>query len=90
MSLTCSGSHKPGLLHIAFNQDNSCIAIGSSEGIRIYHIDTHQICYRDDIGAVGCVERIVFVDSKLLGEFGCPWQRSRGPATLDLCCCAVS
>lgn len=55
MSLTCSGSHKPGLLHISFNQENSCIAIGTSEGIRIYHIDTHQVCYRDDIGAVGWV-----------------------------------
>lgn len=56
MSLTCTGSHRAGLLHIAFNQDNSCIAIGTSEGIRIYHIDTHQICYRDDIGAVGCAQ----------------------------------
>jgi hypothetical protein len=53
MSLTCNGSHKPGLLHVAFNQDSSCIAVGTAEGIRIFHVDTHQICYKDDIGAVG-------------------------------------
>lgn len=63
MSLTCSGSHKAGLLHIAFNQDNSCICIGTSEGIRIYHIDTHQICYRDDIGAVGYATDLLYYPS---------------------------
>lgn len=53
MSLTCNGSHRSGLLHLAFNQDNSCIAVGTSEGIKIYNIDTHQICFKNNIGAVG-------------------------------------
>lgn len=53
MSLSCGSQPKSGVLHIAFNQDSSCIALGTVDGIRIYHLDTHQICYRDDIGAVG-------------------------------------
>jgi hypothetical protein len=53
MSLTCSGKHNPAVLHIAFNQNSSCIVLGTADGIRIYHVDTHSVCYRDDIGAVG-------------------------------------
>ena len=28
----------------------------STDGIRIYNIDTHQTCYRIDIGAIGWVQ----------------------------------
>eukprot|EP00879_Flechtneria_rotunda_P031277 GHRR01034153.1.p1 GENE.GHRR01034153.1~~GHRR01034153.1.p1 ORF type:complete len:216 (+),score=52.76 GHRR01034153.1:491-1138(+) len=82
MSLSCSGSHKPGLLHIAFNQDSTCIAIGTSEGIRIYHIETHQICYKDDIGAVGIVE-MLFCTS-LLAYVGAGDQPSLTPRKLTV------
>uniref|UniRef100_A0A383W1Z6 Anaphase-promoting complex subunit 4 WD40 domain-containing protein n=1 Tax=Tetradesmus obliquus TaxID=3088 RepID=A0A383W1Z6_TETOB len=82
MSLTCSSSHKPGLIHIAFNQDNSCICIGTSEGIRIYHIETHQICYRDDIGAVGIAE-MLFCTS-LLVYVGAGDQPSLTPRRLSV------
>ncbi len=54
MSLTCAGVHKPGLLHVAFNQDGSCVVLGTAEGVRIFHIETHAQCYRNDMGAVGC------------------------------------
>lgn len=52
-SIICHGSHKPGLNCVAFNQDASCIVVATSEGVRIYSVDTHQICYRYNVGAVG-------------------------------------
>lgn len=82
MSLSCGGSHKPGLLHISFNQDNSCISIGTSEGIRIYHIETHQTCYRDDIGAVGVAE-MLFCTS-LLAFVGAGDQPALTPRRLSV------
>ena len=53
-SFSCNGSHRPGLLHLAFNQDASCIAAGTSEGIRVFSLDTHAAVYKHAIGAVRC------------------------------------
>jgi autophagy-related protein 18 len=53
MSLRCPINNSAGLVCLSFNQDSSCIALGTTDGIRIYNIDTHQTCYRIDIGAIG-------------------------------------
>jgi hypothetical protein len=52
MALACTGNQQ-GLLHVAFNQDNSCLSLATREGLRIYSIDTHSVCYRNAIGAIG-------------------------------------
>ena len=54
MALSCTGNQQ-GLLHVSFNQDNTCLALATRDGLRIYSIDTHQIVYRNSIGALGCV-----------------------------------
>jgi autophagy-related protein 18 len=53
MALRCTPGQTSGLLCISFNQDNSCIALGTADGARIYNIDTHKVCYRSTIGAIG-------------------------------------
>jgi hypothetical protein len=53
MALACLGNPQ-GLLYMAFNQDNTCLALGTRDGLRIYSIDTHQVVYRKAIGALGC------------------------------------
>jgi hypothetical protein len=52
-SISCAGAHKAGLNYIAFNQDATCLALATSAGVRIYNIETHQLCYKYDVGAVG-------------------------------------
>ncbi|KIY98672.1 hypothetical protein MNEG_9291, partial [Monoraphidium neglectum] len=52
MALACTGNQQ-GLLHVSFNQDNTCLALATRDGLRIYSIDTHQIVYRNAIGALG-------------------------------------
>jgi hypothetical protein len=52
MALVCTGGHQQGLHFLAFNQDNSCISMATSEGIRIFNLVTHQICYKNNIGAL--------------------------------------
>lgn len=56
MALACTGNQQ-GLLHLSFNQDNTCLALATRDGLRIYSIDTHQIVYRNSIGALGCAAR---------------------------------
>ncbi|KAF8066255.1 ATG18B [Scenedesmus sp. PABB004] len=80
MSLACGGRHCPGLLSLSFNQDASCLAVGTAEGIRVYHVETHQTCFRDDIGAVGIAE-MLFCTS-LLAYVGAGDQPSLTPRRL--------
>lgn len=58
MSLVVGPGNPQGLLHVTFNQDNTCLALSTREGLRIYSIDTHQVCYRNAIGAIGLSEML--------------------------------
>ena len=44
---------RSGVLFLTFNQDSTCLAIGSHQGVHIYNVDTHKLCYRYAVGAVG-------------------------------------
>lgn len=57
-----------GVLYTSFNQDGSCIIMGTSEGIRIYSINSHRIVNDDRVGAV-CVAEMLF-NTCLVGYVG--------------------
>lgn len=41
-----------GVAYLSFNQDFTCLAIADFKGIKIYSLDTHNICFSYDVGAV--------------------------------------
>ncbi|KAI9099173.1 hypothetical protein K1719_024940 [Acacia pycnantha] len=43
----------PTLLHISFNQDSGCFAVGTDHGFRIYNCDPFREIFRRDFGAGG-------------------------------------
>lgn len=47
---------RSGILFLTFNQDSTCVAIGSQQGVHIYNVDTHKLCYRHSIGAIRQVQ----------------------------------
>jgi autophagy-related protein 18 len=47
---------KEQVLHFSFNQDNTCIAIGTTRGFRIYQCFPFKLVSWGDIGAVRIVE----------------------------------
>ncbi|KAI8477507.1 MAG: WD40-repeat-containing domain protein [Monoraphidium minutum] len=57
MALACTGNQQ-GLLYLSLNQDNTCLALATREGLRIYSIDTHQVVYRNSVGALGLAEML--------------------------------
>ncbi|KAK4441753.1 Autophagy-related protein 18a [Sesamum alatum] len=49
------------LLHVSFNQDHGCFAIGTDRGFRIYNCDPFREIFRRDFdgnGGVGAVEML--------------------------------
>lgn len=52
MALACSNNAQ-GLLFLTFNQDGTCLALATREGLRIYSIDAHAAVYRSAVGAIG-------------------------------------
>jgi hypothetical protein len=62
MSLACTGNAQ-GLLHVSFNQDGSCLALATREGLRIYSVDAHAVVYKNPIGAIRC-------GARTRGQFG--------------------
>ncbi|KAJ3106688.1 autophagy protein [Phlyctochytrium planicorne] len=53
-----AGSSAEGLLFVNFNQDASCISVGSRQGYRIYNVDPFGKCYGKLDGGIGIVEML--------------------------------
>ncbi|PNH10768.1 Autophagy-related protein 18, partial [Tetrabaena socialis] len=77
-----SSGSKSGVLYATFNQDCTCVALGSQQGVHIYNVDTHKLCYRHAIGAVSIVE-MLFCTS-LVGFVGAGEQPALTPRKLTL------
>ena len=41
-----------GLLHVAFNQDNTCLVVTDMNGLSVFSIEQHKRAFRLDIGAI--------------------------------------
>ncbi|KAG5985122.1 autophagy protein [Claviceps digitariae] len=48
----------PSLNFITFNQDHSCLAVGTSKGFRIYHTDPFSRIYSNDDGNIAIIEML--------------------------------
>ncbi|KAI9898153.1 hypothetical protein N3K66_006513 [Trichothecium roseum] len=48
----------PNLNFITFNQDHSCLAVGTSKGFRIFHTDPFSRIFSSDDGNIGIVEML--------------------------------
>ncbi|CAA7409385.1 unnamed protein product [Spirodela intermedia] len=70
------------ILCASFNQDNSCFAIGTRDGFRIYDAQTGRLCYERSIGAFSIVEMLF--TSSLLAIVGAGEQPSLSPRRLCL------
>ncbi|KAL2755842.1 hypothetical protein ACRALDRAFT_2042107 [Sodiomyces alcalophilus JCM 7366] len=46
------------LNYINFNQDHSCLAVGTSKGFRIYHTDPFSKIFSSDDGNIGIIEML--------------------------------
>lgn len=52
MPLVSPATSEAGILSLSFNQDNSCVAIATLEGIKIFGIDLRRVLYSYDLGGV--------------------------------------
>ena len=50
-----------GLLHVAFNQDNTCLVVTDMNGLSVFSIEQHKRAFRLDIGAIRYGRRRVVV-----------------------------
>jgi|AntAceMinimDraft_11_1070367.scaffolds.fasta_scaffold103143_1 autophagy-related protein 18 len=57
-SLASSSGPLHGILAASFNQDQSCLAVATTLGFKIYSCDTGTVCYEDRLGAVRIVEML--------------------------------
>lgn len=76
-------SSKPGsrpILYLSFNQDDSCLAVGSRDGIKIYSLETHAVCFAYPAGGIS-VSEMLFCTS-LLAFVGAGEQPSLSPRRL--------
>ncbi|KAK0390060.1 hypothetical protein NLU13_3633 [Sarocladium strictum] len=48
----------PALNFITFNQDHSCLAVGTSKGFRIYHTDPFNRIFSSDDGNIAIIEML--------------------------------
>jgi autophagy-related protein 18 len=48
----------PSLNFITFNQDHSCLAVGTSKGFRIYHTDPFSRIFSSDDGNIAIIEML--------------------------------
>ncbi|CAG9956092.1 unnamed protein product, partial [Clonostachys rosea f. rosea IK726] len=48
----------PSLNFITFNQDHSCLAVGTSKGFRIYHTDPFSRIFSSDDGNISIIEML--------------------------------
>lgn len=51
-SLHCA-QRGSGVLNVAFNQDNTCVAVADMSGLRVFSLEQHKRAFRLDIGAIG-------------------------------------
>ncbi|CAD7695509.1 unnamed protein product [Ostreobium quekettii] len=58
MPLVSPATSEAGILSLSFNQDNSCVAVATLEGIRIFGTDVRRVLYSYDVGAVSLVEML--------------------------------
>ncbi|XP_010277991.1 PREDICTED: autophagy-related protein 18b isoform X2 [Nelumbo nucifera] len=70
------------ILCASFNQDNSCFAIGTRDGFKIFDSSTGKLCYEKAIGAFSLVEMLF--NSSLLAIVGAGEQPSLSPRRLCL------
>lgn len=77
---TQSSSHP--ILCASFNQDNSCFAIGTRDGFKIFDCNTGKLLYEQVIGAFFIVEMLY--KSSLLAIVGAGEQPSLSPRRLCL------
>lgn len=86
MAYPSSSSPTPSLSHpilcASFNQDTSCIAIGTKDGFKIFNCHTGRLCYERAIGAFVIVEMLY--SSSLLAIVGAGEQPSLSPRRLCL------
>ncbi|KAG2449444.1 hypothetical protein HYH02_005591 [Chlamydomonas schloesseri] len=82
MALPLQQGSKSGVLYVTFNQDCTCVAIASQQGLHIYNVDTHKLCFRHAIGAVRAVE-MLFCTS-LVGFVGAGEQPALTPRKLSV------
>ncbi|KAI8854304.1 WD40-repeat-containing domain protein [Chytridium lagenaria] len=77
-----SSSNAEGLLFVNFNQDASCISVGSRLGYRIYNVDPFGKCYGKLDGGIGVVE-MLFCTS-LVALVGAGEQPAFSPRRLQI------
>ncbi|XP_004507771.1 autophagy-related protein 18b isoform X2 [Cicer arietinum] len=70
------------ILCASFNQDNSCFAIGTKDGFRIFDTNTGKLCYERAVGGFSIVEMLF--TSSLLAIVGAGDQPSLSPRRLCL------
>lgn len=70
------------ILCASFNQDNSCFAIGTRDGFKIFDSNTGRLCYERAMGAFIIVEMLY--SSSLLAIVGAGLQPSLSPRRLCL------
>ncbi|KAI8017953.1 Autophagy-related protein 18b [Camellia lanceoleosa] len=77
-----SSSSSYPILCASFNQDNSCFAIATMDGFKIFDANTGRLCYERAIGAFVIVEMLYA--SSLLAIVGAGEQASLSPRRLCL------
>ncbi|XP_027331324.1 autophagy-related protein 18b isoform X2 [Abrus precatorius] len=70
------------ILCASFNQDNSCFAVGTRDGFRIFDTNTGRLCYERAVGGFVIVEMLF--SSSLLAIVGAGDQPSLSPRRLCL------
>ncbi|EGC35079.1 hypothetical protein DICPUDRAFT_33979 [Dictyostelium purpureum] len=56
--MNVGGKFSSGILFLNFNQDYSCIAVGTPEGYKIFNSDPYTLYYTQNNGGVGLVEML--------------------------------
>eukprot|EP00798_Chlamydomonas_sp_ICE-L_P012576 gene12576-15800_t len=82
MSLRGGQDSRSGILSLSWNQDDSCVALGTQSGLVIFNLDTHKTCYKLQIGAIGVAEMLYC--TSLIGYVGAGEQPALSPRRLTL------
>ncbi|KAG6572837.1 putative autophagy-related protein [Phytophthora cinnamomi] len=53
-----SDSSRSDLLFLNFNQEASCISVGTRQGFAIYNCEPFGKCFQEDIGGIGIAEML--------------------------------
>eukprot|EP01023_Acetabularia_acetabulum_P031685 TRINITY_DN29671_c0_g2_i1.p1 TRINITY_DN29671_c0_g2~~TRINITY_DN29671_c0_g2_i1.p1 ORF type:complete len:421 (-),score=62.70 TRINITY_DN29671_c0_g2_i1:363-1493(-) len=80
MLVRCNGEFNPDLLGIQFNQNCSCLALATMQGIMVYNLDMEAISYQEHIGAIGILSMLY--DSAYLWYVGAGEQATLSPRKL--------